>query len=242
MEYRNLGMTGLNVSRLIFGGAHIGNVLDESATRRLVHAAWDIGINTFYAADMHDAGNAQKIIGAILKERRADVVIMTKLGYPASTSSRPPNGGGLPEPHGLSKGHLVRVLEASLTRLQTDYVDVCSVSFWDSETPIEETLEALDQFIRDGKVRYIGCSGFAAWQLYRALWVSDVNGLAPLRSFQSELNILNRFPEREQLPACKAGGVGFLAFNSLCGNLLTGRGDLRTLSHMAGPMRQMHLD
>jgi 1-deoxyxylulose-5-phosphate synthase len=255
VEYRNLGATGLKISRLVFGGHHIGNILDEAGTRRLVQAGWDLGITTYYTADVYSDGAAESILGKVLKERRHDVVIMTKLGHrvgapiaehlafrgaPADDADLL-HRGVLPTSYGMSRRHLIDALEASLRRLQTDYVDVCSVHYWDLQTPIEETLETLNGFINDGKVRYIGCSNYAAWQLYRALCVSEVRHLAPMRAFQTEYNLFNRLPEREQLPACQAAGVGILVFNSLCGNLLTGRNP-ELLGKMAGPMRQRHLD
>lgn len=255
MRYVALGNSGLRVSRLIFGGHHIGHDLDEKSSHSLVHAAWDHGINAFYTADFYNSGAAQRILGGVLKDRRDEVVIINKIGRGVGTESKHRSimegkadehllwkEGVAPNSRGLSRKSLIKAFDDSLQRLNTDYVDVCSVHFWDPLTPIDETLEVLALFVEQGKARYIGCSNFAGWQLMRALWVSDVRGYPPMIAFQSEYNMLNRTVEMEQLPACLYGGVGLLAHNSLAGNLLTDKKDLTELGHIAGPRRKHHLD
>lgn len=243
MEYRNLGSTGLKVSRLFFGGSHIGEIIDEEQARRLIHRAWDVGINTFYTADKYNNGAGQDIIGKIIGSRRDDMVLLIKTGYRVGTSSFPVSNderlathfetgtidhdemwrhGVTPNSRGLSRKHIMQAVEASLRRLGTDYIDVYVAHFWDRSTPVEETLAAMDDLIRQGKVRYIGCSQTEAWQLMRALWVSEVKGLARYQSQQVRFNMIERSNRWEQLAAAAAGGVSILAFSSLAGGLLTG--------------------
>ena len=243
MEYRNLGRTGLKVSRLFFGGSHIGEIIDEDQARRLIHKAWDVGINTFYTADKYNNGAGQDIIGKIIKPRRDDMVLLIKTGYRVGTAEFPVSDserlathfergtidhddmwrhGVTPNSRGLSRKHIMQSVEASLQRLGTDYIDVYVAHFWDQSTPVEETLSAMNDLIRQGKVRYIGCSQTAAWQLYKALWASDVNGLARYQSQQIRFNMIERASRKEQMDAAAAAGVSILAFSSLAGGLLTG--------------------
>ena len=243
MEYRNLGTTGLKVSRLFFGGAHMGEVIDARKTEELVHAAWDAGINTFYTANKYNNGNAEEILGKAIKPRREDCVLIMKTGYRVGSSSFPVDDaerlathgergtinhaemwrrGVPPTSRGLSRKYIIREIEASLRRLQTEYIDVYEAHFWDNETPIEETLAAFDTLVRQGKVRYIGCSQTKAWQIVRALWVSDVKGYSRYQTMQIRFNMIERANRREQLDACAAMGVSILAFQSLAGGVLTG--------------------
>jgi aryl-alcohol dehydrogenase-like predicted oxidoreductase len=242
MEYQNLGSTGLTVSRLIFGGAHIGEIVFEEKTQELVQAAWDIGVNTFYTADDYNNGTAERILGEAIRSRRDDLVLIVKTGYRVGTDLVPTSigehnathGRGLldhnklwrkgipPTSRGLNRKHLTSALEASLRRLQTEYIDVYSTHLWDIYTPIEETLETFEDFIRQGKVRYISCSQTAPWQLYRALWASDKLHTSRYESTQIRLNLLERGASADYLPAARAAGVSVLAFNSLAGELLTG--------------------
>ncbi len=249
MEYRNLGSTGLKVSRLFFGGAHIGEVIDARKTEELVRAAWDAGINTFYTANKYNNGLSEQILGQAIKPRREDVVLIIKTGYRVGTSSFPVDDaerlathgergaidhtamwqrGVAPSSRGLSRKYIVRELDASLRRLQTDYIDVYEAHFWDYETPIDETLSTFDSLVRAGKVRYIGCSQTAAWQLIRALWVSEQKGYARYETMQIRLNLIERTNRAEQIAACAAMGVSILAFQSLAGGVLTGDRDRTT--------------
>jgi 1-deoxyxylulose-5-phosphate synthase len=260
VEYRTVGMSGLKVSRLVLGGGHIGSgVIDEARGRELVDAAFDHGINSFYTADVYPVGSyggAQEILGKALKpRRREDFVLINKIGIRFGPGAWPirvdrkqdhiqvPTAGVWPSTSDLSRKHLTHALDASLKRLQMDYVDVLSAHGWDPSTPLEETLETLDGFVRAGKALHIGCAyGWAAWHVHYAHRISEKSGLAKIRAFQTEYNLLNRWPEREQLPACEAAGVGVFAFNSLAGNFLTGELDTEKLKEWAGPTpgRQRH--
>lgn len=257
MKYRTVGMSGLKVSRLVLGGNHIGcGVVDEARGRELVDAAFDQGINAFYTSDCYNDGRAQEILGKALKShRREDFVVINRIGQRFRPGARPiladgieddsqlSRGGVWPTTYGLSRKHLTHALDVSLRRLQMDYVDVLGAHTWDSSTPLEETLEVFDGFVRAGKALHIGCAhGWDGWHVHDARRISETKGLAKIRSFQTEYNLLNRWPEREQLPACEAAGVGVFAFNSLAGNFLTGELDVEKLKEWAGPGigRQQH--
>jgi 1-deoxyxylulose-5-phosphate synthase len=243
VEYTHLGKTGLYISRLIFGGAQIGEAIDASRAKSSIGSAWDIGINTFYTADKYNDGQAEQIIGPILKKRRDDFVLMVKTGLRVGTDRAPLTAaerlatqgvagvinhdelwkrGVVPTQRGLSRKHIMSAVEQSLRRLETDYIDVYVAHYWDPYTPVEETLSTFDLLIQQGKVRYIGCSQTNAWQLCRALWVSDTQGIASYSSVQTNLNILDRSPLTALVPAAAAAGVSVLAFASLAGNLLSG--------------------
>jgi aryl-alcohol dehydrogenase-like predicted oxidoreductase len=238
MKYRPLGRTGLLVSHIVLGAANFGQSLDEAAATQLVRTALDSGVNTVDTADVYTAGASEQIIGKAIKDRREQVILCTKVGSrvgDAGADLRRTIGsdrldhaarwqaGIAPTDNGLSRKHLIAGLEASLRRLQTDYIDVYQLHRFDLHTGIEEVLRTLDLMVTSGKVRYVGCSGWAAWQLYRSLWVSDVKGLVRFHSLQVPYSILERGPERETLPACAAAQVGVLAFRSLAGGLLSGR-------------------
>jgi 1-deoxyxylulose-5-phosphate synthase len=242
MEYRKLGRTGLLVSRAFFGGTGIGEFEGEQSTQQLVDAAWDRGINTFYSADTYNNGRAEELLGAAIRSRRDEVNLVIKAGMRVASAEAPGSSGewkgtprrvgidhaalmkkGIgPTARGLTRKHLVSAVEASLKRLGTDYIDVYVAHFYDPSTPIEETLRAMDDLVRQGKVLYVGCSQTAAWQLYRALWASEVNKLVSYQSQQIHFNVFERDTRREQLRAAEAAGVSVLAFNSLAGELLAG--------------------
>ncbi|HEX4483212.1 MAG TPA: aldo/keto reductase [Solirubrobacteraceae bacterium] len=253
MEYRNLGSSGLAVSRLIFGGAHIGEIVDKEKAAELVRAAWDVGINAFYTADVYNRGKAEEILGELLKPRREDVVLIVKAGEHVGSQRVPVDlanvdraalsrAGVAPTSYGLTRKHLTRALEQSLQRLQTDYIDVYAPHFWDVATPIEETLETLDGFVRAGKVRYLGCSRTAAWQLYAALWASDSKQLARYESIQVRFNLLERTAAREILPAAAAADVSVLAFSSLAGGMLSGAIDRGSAAPSGQGYRAMYAE
>jgi aryl-alcohol dehydrogenase-like predicted oxidoreductase len=242
VEYRTLGRTGLNVSRLIFGGLHIGERLSKGQSDAVFAAAFDHGINAFYTADVYADGAAEVALGRAIKGRRDDAVIFIKAGYRVGTAEAPvaraeldaTHGGGAldhdtfrrqgvsPTSRGLSRKHLTQALDASLRRLGTDYIDVYMAHFWDPSTPIEETLGTLDGFVRQGKVRYLGASQHRPWQLYRALWASDKLSLSRYEGVQLRVNLLERAAQVEYLPAAREAGVGVLAHQSLAGGLLSG--------------------
>lgn len=214
MKYKNLGRTGLQVSQICLGTMTFGAQADEKESQRIIDTAWDGGVNFFDTADVYTDSQSERILGKFLKDRRSQAVIATKV--------RGRVGPG-PNDVGLSRKHIMDAVESSLRRLQTDYIDLYQVHGWDADTPLEETMSALDDLVRQGKVRYIGCSNFTGWQLMKSLWISDVNSLARFDSHQPRYNLLKREIEAELLPACAAEGVGVIPYNPLGGGLLTGK-------------------
>jgi aryl-alcohol dehydrogenase-like predicted oxidoreductase len=222
MDYRQLGRSGLRVSALTlgtmtFGGrGNFANVGSTGVTdaRRQVDLCLDAGVNLFDTADVYSDGLSEEILGEVLEGRRDDVLVATK--------ARMAMGDG-PNDAGLSRHHLLRSCEASLRRLRTDHIDLYQVHEWDGQTPIEETLDALDALVRDGKVRYIGCSNYAAWQLMKALGESDRRGLQRFVSQQIHLSLQAREAEYELVPATLDQGLGILVWSPLAGGLLSGK-------------------
>ncbi|MER3499953.1 MAG: hypothetical protein IMHGJWDQ_000445 [Candidatus Fervidibacter sp.] len=212
MEYRRLLRTGVWVSEIAFGCAHLGSKpADEQEAIQLVHRAMDVGVNFFDTADIYVGGRAEEILGKAIKGVRDQVVLATKV--------RGKMGEGKND-EGLSRYHIVRAVEASLRRLQTDYIDLYQVHWWDAHTPLDETLRALDDLVRAGKVLYIGCSNFSAWQLCKSLWLSDKNGWARFETNQVRYNLLDRSIEPELIPLCESEQVGILAYSPLGGGFL----------------------
>ena len=214
MEYRRLGGSGLKVSAVGLGGNTFGRYVDEAGTARIIHHALDVGINFFDTADTYSNGVSEEYVGKALRDRRERGLIATKLAMKM---------GEGPNDRGLSRHHVLGGVDANLRRLGTDYIDLLQVHAWDPETPLEETMRALDDVVRAGKVRYIGCSNFSAWQLTQALWVGDKRGYAPFVSVQPRYSLLDRAIERELLPACRAFGIGIVPYSPLAGGLLTGK-------------------
>ena len=220
MQYRRLGDCGLQVSAIGLGTNNFGDNSrwpfhmgpDEVAT--LIDASLDVGINTFDTANAYGEGRSEEYIGRALKGRREDAVIATKV------HGRMGEG---PNREGLSRKAIMREVEQSLRRLQTDYIDLYQLHQVDHATPMEETMRALDDLVRDGKVRYVGCSNFEAWRLCEAVWTSRTVGLAPMVSVQPPYSMLNREVERELLPVCDRYGVGVLPYFPLEHGLLTGK-------------------
>ena len=215
MEYRRLGGSGLKVSAVGLGCNNFGMRCDAAQTAAVVHKALDLGITFFDTADIYgNRGGSERLLGQALGEKRKQIVLATKFGGPM--------GESLLE-RGASKRYVHRALEASLTRLGTDYIDLYQLHFPDPETPMEETLEALDEAVRQGKVRYIGCSNLNGWQLVDALWKSERRGFARFISAQNHYNLLERTIRHELIPACAAHGVGILPYFPLASGLLTGK-------------------
>lgn len=216
MEYRQLGRSGLKISQLVlgcmsFGVADRGNhawTLSEEDSRPFIKEALDLGINCFDTANVYSDGTSEEIVGKLLREMvpRDEVVIASKV------YGKMRNGANAV---GLSRKAIIAEAEASLKRLGTDYIDLYQIHFWDNSTPIEETLEALTDLVRSGKVRYIGASNCYAWQFAGALYKSDAAGWSRFVSMQAQMNLLYREEEREMLPLCKAEGVGIIAFSPL---------------------------
>jgi aryl-alcohol dehydrogenase-like predicted oxidoreductase len=215
MEYRRLGSSGLKVSAVGLGCNNFGMRCDAEQTRAVVNKALDLGITLFDTADIYGGrGASESLLGKALGERRKDIVLATKFGGPMGDS---------PLERGASRRYVQRAVEASLRRLDTDYIDLYQLHFPDAETPLEETLEALDLVVRQGKVRYIGCSNFAGWQLVDALWISKTRGLARFASAQNHYNLLERTIRHELLPACTQTSTGVLPYFPLASGLLTGK-------------------
>jgi aryl-alcohol dehydrogenase (NADP+) len=194
-----------------------GNQIDEAESSKLIRWALDAGINFVDAADMYVDGRSEEIVGKALKGVRQSVVLATKVGAWQSG----PDVNDI----GLSRKHIMDGIEGSLRRLGTDYVDIYYTHKPDNATPIEETLRALEDLLRQGKVRYIGCSNYLAWQLCKALWASDVNKLARFDCIQPPYNLITRGIEDELLPLCTSERVGVCVYNPLAGGLLTGKHD-----------------
>ena len=222
MDYRQLGSSGLRVSALTlgtmtFGGqgnfAKVGST-DVAGARRQVDMCLDAGINLIDTADVYSGGAAEEIVGEVLAGRREQLLLATKV--------RMRMGDG-PNMEGLSRHHVIEGCEASLRRLRTDHVDLYQVHEWDGSVPLEETLAALDQLVRDGKVRYVGVSNYAGWQLMKALGVSEREGLARFVSQQIYYSLQERSAEYELIPAATDQGLGTLVWSPLAGGLLSGK-------------------
>ncbi|MEV4347592.1 aldo/keto reductase [Actinoplanes sp. NPDC049596] len=222
MQYRQLGRTGLRVSTFTLGTMGFGGTgwatpvgqIDVSGAREQIAIARDAGVNLIDTADVYSAGLSEEILGEALGSDRDEVLIATK--------ARMPMGDG-PNDAGLSRHHIIRAAEASLRRLGTDYIDLYQVHEWDGQTPLEETLTALDDLVRSGKVRYIGCSNYAAWQMMKALGISDARHLERFASTQVYYSLQNRDVEAEIVPAVIDQGLGILVWSPLAGGLLSGK-------------------
>lgn len=223
MDYTRLGTTGLQVSRICLGCMGFGTAegwvhnswaLDAAASRPIIKQALELGINFFDTANVYATGASEAILGPALKDfaKRDEVIIATKV----HGRMRPgPNGGG------LSRKHILNEIDDSLRRLQTDYVDLYQIHRWDYETPIEETMETLNDVVRAGKARYIGASAMFAWQFQKALHVAERHGWTRFVSMQNHLNLIYREEEREMLPLCRAEGIGAIPYSPLASGRLT---------------------
>ncbi|MBI3942722.1 MAG: aldo/keto reductase [Chloroflexi bacterium] len=213
MEYRNFGSAGVKVSPICLGTGFRGSPNDATC-RATIERAIDHGVNFIDCANIYQGGRSERILGEVLKGRRDQFVITTKVNSPV---------GQGPNDRGQSRFHIMREIDKSLARLQTDYVDFYLVHQPDPTTPIEETLRALDDLVHGGKVRYIGCCNFAAWQVCKALWTSDRLHLTPFVGVQNPYSLLDRKLEQELMPFCRAEGLGMMTFSPLAVGLLTGR-------------------
>jgi aryl-alcohol dehydrogenase-like predicted oxidoreductase len=217
MEQRQVGRSGLQVSALGLGCNNFGGRLDREASIRVVHAALDLGVTLLDTADVYPMGNqgsSEVLIGEALAGRRGEVVLATKFGMAMDDSGRRQGG---------SRRYIMDEVEASLTRLRTDWIDLYQFHRPDPKTPIEETVRALDDLIRAGKVRYVGCSNFASWQTVEALWVARELGANAFICSQEEYSLVVRDIEAEVIPALEAYGLGLLPFFPLASGLLTGK-------------------
>ena len=223
MEYRQLGPAGVRVSVIGLGTNRFGasKVMPQDEVNRVVAAAQDLGINFIDSADIYPAqggrrtpGRSEKTLGKALKGRWDKFVVATKFVITV--------GDGTND-RGASRYHMMNQAEKSLRRLKNDYIDLYYVHRWDPQTPVEETLRGLDDLVRMGKVRYVGCSDFAAWQLARANAIAELRNWSAFVAIQSEYHLLERYVEREVLPYCQAHNVGFVPYYPLAGGFLTGK-------------------
>jgi len=218
MEYRNLGNSELNVSILSLGCLNFGMFCDQETTTEIINTAIDHGVNCIDTAALYGGpkGHCEKLVGKAIEGQRDKVILATKFGADAETRGSAVKGGG-------KKEYIVGAVEESLTRLNIDYIDLYQMHFPDNETPIDETLRALDDLVTSGKVRYIGSSNFASWQISEAAWTSITNEVSNFVSLQTRYSILNRDMEKEIVPACEKHNISVLPFFPLESGLLTGK-------------------
>jgi aryl-alcohol dehydrogenase-like predicted oxidoreductase len=214
MKYNLLGKSGLAVSELCLGTMTFGNTTSEEDSIDMIDRFVDRGGNFLDTADVYVSGRSEEIVGKAIKNKRSDIVLATKVRM---TTSDNINGVG------LSRKHIMDGVEASLKRLQTDYIDLYQVHVWDHATPIEETLRTLDDLVTSGKVRYIGCSNFFAWQLMKSLAYSDANRYVRFVSIQPQYSLVSRQMDREMLSLCLEEKVGIIPWAPIGGGFLTGR-------------------
>ncbi len=215
MQFRNLGPSGLRVSVVGLGCNNFGGRIDDAAAKAVIHKAFDVGITLFDTADIYGtAGGSETAMGGILGDRRKDIVLASKFCMPMDKAGKL---------QGASRRYIMTAVEASLKRLKTDYLDLYQLHRPDPLTPIEETLRALDDLVRAGKVRYIGCSNLPGWQVVDADWTARANGLSRFVSCQDEYSMLVRRHERELFPAMQSKGMSLLPYFPLANGLLTGK-------------------
>ena len=215
MEYRQLGTSGVRVSAIGLGTNRFGSAaLEQKEVKAVIDACMDLGINFIDTSNSYQGGRSEETLGNALEGRRDRFVVATKFFFPT---------GDGPNDRGTSRYHLMNAVEESLRRLRTDHIDVYYIHRWDDATPIQETLRALDDLIRQGKVRYIGGSDFASWQLAHANLLAEFRGWTAFAVLQSHYHMLEREVEREVLPYCLAHGVGFVPYFPLAGGFLTGK-------------------
>jgi 1-deoxyxylulose-5-phosphate synthase len=238
MEYVNLGKSGMKVSRLALGCMTFGSqqwapwVLEEAASTPIIERALDLGINFFDTADVYSRGESELVVGRVLNRLRARhrLVLATKLYYPISDDTND---------QGLSRKHVFEAVDASLKRLGTDYIDLYQIHRFDPSTPLEETLDALNDVVRAGKVLYLGASTMHAWQFMKALGLQRRNGWAPFVSMQPQYNLIYREEEREMLPLCRAEGIGVIPWSPLARGMLAGRTGEEAKSARSGSDRRL---
>jgi aryl-alcohol dehydrogenase-like predicted oxidoreductase len=214
MNYKNLGKSGLKVSQICLGTNNFGGQVCEKDSIEIINKALDCGINVLDTADVYTGGKSEEIIGRAVRGRRDEVVIATKVGFGTGPG---PNQGG------LSRKHVLSQVEHSLKSLQTDFIDIYYLHRFDPETPLEETLRTFNGLVREGKVRYIACSNFTAWQMAEAHEICEIHDLEKLVAAQPPYNLLQRDIEKDILPYCQREGLGVLTYTPLMGGFLTGK-------------------
>jgi aryl-alcohol dehydrogenase-like predicted oxidoreductase len=214
MQYRNLGKSGLKVSVIGLGTNQFGGKVDLTGTKNIIAAALDAGVNLIDTADVYQGGRSEENIGEAIKGQRDQVLVATKVFFKM---------GDGPNDQSASRQHIMAGVEASLRRLQTDYIDLYQIHRWDDETPIDETMQALNDLVRDGKVRYIGASNFSGWQLTHANAVAELKSWTKFVSIQPHYHMMARDIEKDLIPVCDYFGIGILPYFPLAGGFLTGK-------------------
>ena len=214
MEYRRLGKSGLKVSEICLGTMTFGHGADEAESERMVHLAWDAGVNFFDTANSYGGGESEVLLGKALKGRRRDAIVATKFFNPM---------GSGPNDSGMSRVHIMQAIDDSLKRLQMEYVDIYYIHHVDTQTPLEEMLRALDDLVHQGKVRYTACSNYQAWRLSETLWLSDSLNLAQFVCYQPQYSLVVRDIEQELVPLCEHKGLGIVVWSPLAGGFLSGK-------------------
>jgi aryl-alcohol dehydrogenase-like predicted oxidoreductase len=216
MEYKNLGNSGLKVSVVGVGCMNFHTMNDAAESAAIVDKALELGVNLFDVADVYgDRGKSEEYLGAALGARRPEVVVATKFAGPMSDARADMRGG--------SRRYIMQAVEASLQRLKTDYIDLYQIHFYDADTPVEETLRALDDLVTAGKIRYYGCSNYNGWQLTDAAWTARTANLNGYISAQNRYSLLTRELEKDVVPVCEKFGLGILPYFPLESGLLTGK-------------------
>jgi len=213
MEYRYFGTTGMRVSAIGIGCNPFGNEVDAAAAAAIVNRALDLGVTYFDTADSYFEGRSEEYLGRALKGKRESAIVATKAGNATGSGHNDT---------GTSRKHLMSAVEASLRRLQTDYIDVYQIHSPDRHTPVEETMRALDDLVRQGKVRYIGCSNYFEWEVCEAIWTSRLHHLTPFVSCQEFFNLLYRDAEKRMVPFCQKYGLALIPYFPLAGAMLSG--------------------
>jgi aryl-alcohol dehydrogenase-like predicted oxidoreductase len=214
MQYRQLGKSGVRVSVIGLGTNQFGGKVDQNGVNEIIDGCLDLGINFIDTADVYTGGRSEETLGVALKGKWDKVVMGTK--------GVSPMGKGEND-RGASRYHIVNAVEASLRRMQVDHIDLYQLHRWDDTTPIDETLRALDDLVASGKIRYVGASNFAAWQLSRANLLAEMRDWSPLVTIQPHYHMFERGIEQELVPYCNAYGVGILPYFPLAGGFLTGK-------------------
>lgn len=214
MRYNFLGRTGVKVSELCFGTMSFGGIADKSVSKQMFDSCRDAGINFFDCANVYEKGRSEEILGELISDCRDEVVITSKVYF---KTGKDINAGG------ASRYHIIRAIEASLKRLNTEYIDLYFIHRFDDRTPIEETLRVLDDLVAGGKILYIGASNFAAWQVSKALGISDKMGWSKFVCLQPMYNLVKRQAEVEILPMAFSEKIGVISYSPLGGGLLTGK-------------------
>ena len=214
MEYRRVGRTGLKVSEICLGTMTFGHGTDKGEAKRIMDLSREAGVNFFDTANGYSNGQSETILGEIVKDYRQEIIIASKVFNPM---------GSGPNDSGMSRVHIMQAVEASLKRLQTDYLDIYYIHHVDTQTPLEEMLRAFDDLVHHGKVRYIACSNYEAWRLLEAMWISDSKNLARFECYQPQYSLVVRDIEEEIIPVCQLKGVGVVVWSPLAGGFLTGK-------------------